>query len=52
MRDKLTPEERQSLSATAIAWREARDVSKPGSPQFEEYDRLYKEAQAELYRRL
>lgn len=35
---------------TAKAWREARDVTKPGSPQWKELDELYRRAEAEVHR--
>jgi hypothetical protein len=35
---------------TMIAYREARDASKPRSPQYAELDKKFKEAEAEYYR--
>jgi hypothetical protein len=43
------PQARQAATETMNAWREARDKSKLGSKEYEEYDRKYREAQAAFY---
>ncbi|MGC1821959.1 MAG: hypothetical protein WA729_13240, partial [Pseudolabrys sp.] len=40
--------ERQAAIETVIAWRQARDACKPGSKEYEEHDRKYREAEAVL----
>lgn len=40
--------ERETLRHTIVAWREARDVSKPGSAEYLEFDRRIKQAEADL----
>lgn len=40
--------ERDSLRHTIIAWREARDVSKPGSLDYLEFEQKMKQAEADL----
>ena len=41
-----TPHDRQVAIETRNAWREARDKSKPGSKEWQEFDRKYREADA------
>jgi hypothetical protein len=40
--------QRDALRHTIIAWREARDMSKPGSAEYQEHDRKMKQAEADL----
>jgi hypothetical protein len=40
--------ERETLRHTIIALREARDVSNPGSAEYQEFDRRMKQAEADL----
>ena len=42
-------DKRQAAIETMIAWREARDASKPGSKEYEEFDRKYREAEAAFH---
>src|SRR5882757_11314637 len=41
-------EKRTSILHTIAAWREARDASEPGSPQYRDFQRKLKEAEWEL----
>jgi hypothetical protein len=52
MSEKLCPDARQATLANLSALREALSVAKPGTKQFEELERLYKEAERESYRDL
>jgi hypothetical protein len=47
MSDLPREAELQSTIATMRAWREVRDLCKPGSKEYQEYDKLYKEAEAQ-----
>jgi hypothetical protein len=40
------PQERRAAIETMIAWRQARDASKPGSKEYREFDQKYREAEA------
>jgi hypothetical protein len=43
------PGDRQAAIETMIAWREARDASKPGSKEYQELDQKYREAERAFY---
>jgi len=50
MSEKLSPDARQASLANLSALREALNVTKPGTKQFEELERLYKKAELGFYR--